>query len=271
MCERGCLFAKSESSLSPTTPSVRSIGLHRSYRTPIGSYRQFALSAVVLALTEAALIHWAGPLERFLTGFATGWLVRLGTPVTLGSDDFLGLSLSTISYAMPTHDFVELLVWIGSGLAGIAILTFGKFLSTPLRYFVILNLAVISSEAIYLLFQGHLAYSPAQFSVLVMRTMVVTWFVIPAFVATVVVLFPFRAWHIVAAILFCTGYDIALGIARYAAFVTILSHTGPILMADLYLIFGPLLDVIPLIGIFSFFLTRLSRRLERRPGAWQWL
>jgi len=257
--------------LSAALPSARAIAPHRSYRTPVGSRRPFVVAGIVLVAVEVALLLWAAQLERFLTGSAVAWLQGMGTPVTLGEDGYLGWSLATISYAMPTHHYVELLIWIGTGLGGIALLALGRILSTPVRYFAILNLAVISSEAIYLLFQGHLAYSPTQFSVLMMRTMLVTWFVIPAFAATIVVLFPFRVWHVVAAILFCTAYDVALGSARYVAFVAILSHTGPILMADLYLIYGPLLDVIPMIGIFAFFLTRLSRRLERRPGAWQWL
>jgi len=52
------------------------------------------------------------------------------------------------------------------------------------------------------------------------------------------------------------AYDVPLSIVRYALFVAILGKTSSIAMTDLYLVFGPLLDAIPIICFFSLFWCR---------------
>jgi hypothetical protein len=104
-----------------------------------------------------------------------------------------------------------------------------------------------------------------------LETMTAIWLVLPLFIGTVTILFPFTLLASIAIILSTVVFDIVLAASRYAAFIVILNHSGPILMADLYLSFGPLLDVIPLTGIFAIFLGLLARRLRRDPEAWAWL
>jgi hypothetical protein len=64
------------------------------------------------------------------------------------------------------------------------------------------------------------------------------------------------------------AWDIPLSIVRYACFILILGQTGAIAMTDLYFLFGPLLDVVPVICFLSILLVRLARAFESRRAAW---
>ncbi len=249
----------------------RAILPHRSYRTlPSTATGAFAALACTV-LVELALALYFAPLARTLTRADASVLQRMGFPVGLESTAFLGKALTALTFTMPVHRYLELVLWILACLAGIVVFTVLKSPPAPLRYFVNFNLLIVCSEATYLLFAGHLGYSARGFSVLMLRTMIVTWFVIPAFVGAMVALFPFRAWETAAVIVVCVGYDFLLEGVRYAAFAALLTHTGPILMSDLFLLYGPLLDIIPIIGIFAIALAYLSRRMQTSVGAWEWL
>jgi len=58
---------------------------------------------------------------------------------------------------------------------------------------------------------------------------------------------------------------------RYGLFIGILAKTSSVAMTDLYLVFGPLLDAIPIICFFSLFLVRAARNLRARRAVWEWL
>lgn len=196
-----------------------------------------------------------------------------GVTVEIVGDRFLNLNLSYIQTSMPTDTWIELLVWIvACTLIAFGARIFKHAVVAPLRYFVVFNAILVGCEATYLLFAGHLGYSSEQFSILMTRTMVATWILMPLFVGTIALLFPFRPWTSVGLVAGCAVFEVLLSGARYAAFVSLLSHTGPIMMADLYLVFGPLLDVLPIIGIYSIVLARLSSRIgDSTTGRWVWL
>jgi hypothetical protein len=84
-------------------------------------------------------------------------------------------------------------------------------------------------------------------------------------------LFPFTFLQRVGFIVVTVAYDVPLSIVRYGLFVAILGKTSSIVMADLYLAFGPLLDAVPIICFFSIFLVRVARLLDARRALWGWL
>jgi hypothetical protein len=101
-----------------------------------------------------------------------------------------------------------------------------------------------------------------------LRTALVTWLVIPVFVGFFVSLFPFTVVERIGFIALTVAWDIPLSIVRYACFILILGQTGAIAMTDLYFLFGPLLDVVPVICFLSILLVRLARAFESRRAAW---
>lgn len=253
--------------------AVRPIALHRAYRTLPLSRANVVLSLLATVLVCCAMLFAAGPLERGIVSVVAGFMAWTGVQVGLGSDLFLNVPLSFVRITMPSHSWIELLEWmLACAIVVAAMQLLRHVVEAPLRYFINFNALVVGSEATYMLFAGHLGYSIDEFSVLMTRTMVATWVLMPLFVGTIALLFPFRRLTGVGLILGCALYEVVLSATRYAAFLGLLSHSGPIMMADLYLVFGPLLDVLPVIGIYSIVLARLSSRIgNSTSGRWEWL
>jgi hypothetical protein len=249
----------------------RAIMPHRSYRT-LTRVPGSLMTAVLCALVGGTAMAWfAGTIATAATLLLARILNALGQPVTTQPDRFLRYDVQALHFFMPSHSWVDLLWWIVICAAVIVICALARSVYPPLRYFVILNALVVGGEATYLYFTGHLGYDSDDFSQLMLHTAMTTWIIVPPFVALFAALFPFGPLEVVALTVCSVAFEIVLSMARYAAFVAILAHTGPILMSDLYLQFGPLFDVIPLIGLLTVFLVPLSRRMQRTTVGWVWL
>jgi hypothetical protein len=74
---------------------------------------------------------------------------------------------------------------------------------------------------------------------------------------------PFSVLERTVLMVLTLGYDIVFSAIRYAVFAWLLTGVGAVVMANLYLFLGPLLDFVYLVGIFALFLPRLGRRLGR--------
>lgn len=255
----------------PAAEPRRTVRPHRSYRTlPLGKLTLFT-SVVFFFLFEIVLIFLLPHFTAWMTSMDQRILASGGFTAGLGADYFLGLHLQPLTFAMPPHHFIELLMWMFGAALAILVISLTKIVPLPWRYFVNLNLLIITAEATYLFFAGHLGYASNDFSALILRTAVVTWLVMPFFLLVISSLFPFTILEQFT--LFGLGMVLELAITtlRYAVFAAVLIKTGPILMADLYLLYGPLMDVIPLIAIYTIVLANLAKRLERGPEGWAWL
>jgi hypothetical protein len=250
---------------------VRAIRPHRCYRRLTTPLSHIVPCILITLAIEVLVILGAQPLEHLVSTVDASIAGAAHVPVTLGSERFLWLNLAPLEFTMPSHDYIELAAYILVSAVAIGIISIFRLFPAPLRFFVNFNFLIVAGEASYLLLAGHLGYDSNTFSTLMLETMTAIWLVLPLFIGTVTILFPFTLLASIAIILSTVVFDIVLAASRYAAFIVILNHSGPILMADLYLSFGPLLDVIPLTGIFAIFLGLLARRLRRDPEAWAWL
>ncbi len=65
-------------------------------------------------------------------------------------------------------------------------------------------------------------------------------------------------------------YSLVFGIVRYAVFLNILSKISFLFMAVLFFAFGPLLDFFYMVGIYSFYLCRISKKAGNNLEIWKW-
>jgi hypothetical protein len=234
----------------------------RAYRRlpPLG-WANVIFSVALVAGLEG-LLFWYLPQVARAFALATMALVRFSrTAATLGSDEFLGVPLFPLVFegSRPMH-YLAILLWLGACAAGILLLTQRGWLSMPVRYLIVYNLSLLAASAYYLLFFGQPGYEAADFSRLYLRTVVTIWLVTPAFMGLMSVTLPFSPLEQVGLVLLALAYDMVFSAVRYALFVWLLVHLGAVVMANLYLFLGPLLDIIYLVGIFAVFVLRLTRR-----------
>jgi hypothetical protein len=244
---------------------------HRSYRRlPVSSTGALTTIPVVI-LVEVAVILCAQKALDAMTWFASFVAGREHIATRPFADPFLFVTTHPMTFAMRHSDWIELCVAIVVCLIAVVALSIWTKIAAPVRFFINLNLLLIAGAALYLLLVGRLGYDSAAFSELMVRTALFTWLIMPIFVGLFASLFPFTIWQRMLFIVITVAYDVPLSIVRYGLFVAILGKTSSIAMTDLYLVFGPLLDAIPIICFFSIFLVQVARSLEERKAVWGWL
>jgi hypothetical protein len=191
-----------------------------------------------------------------------------GVPARPFADPFLFVTLHPMTFDIRHSDWLELLIVMFVCAVVIVGLSVWRGIAAPVRFFINLNALLIGGAAIFLFLAGHLGYDSAAFSQLMLRTALLTWLVIPVFVGFFAVLFPFRIMERIGFIFLTVAWDVPLSIVRYTCFIAILGKTGPIAMTDLYFIFGPLLDVVPVICLLSILLVRFAHALEAQRVLW---
>jgi hypothetical protein len=246
----------------------QSIPPHRSARNlPVSARAAFTTVPAVLFVEMLVIVSAQRALDA-MSSFALFVARHEGIPARPFADPFLFVTLHPMTFDIRHGDWVELLVVISTCAIVVVALSVWTKLDAPVRFFINLNALLIGCSAIFLLLAGHLGYDSAGFSQLMLRTALLTWLVIPVFVGFFATLFPFHTIERVAVIAITVAWDVPLSIVRYACFVAILGKAGSIAMTDLYFVFGPLLDVIPVICFLSILLVRLARALESRRAAW---
>jgi hypothetical protein len=244
---------------------------HRAYRTTHMPLSGLLASLSTVVAIEAVLFFYWQRLAAAIVSFDTGVVNQMAPGATVVPHAFFGQQIGAMLFGMRQHSQPELITWMVVCALTIVLVSALRRLTKPLQYFINVNALIIGLEAAFLLFAGHLGYSAGTFSQLLLDTMVVTWFVMPLFIGMIALLFPFKVHEAVGLILLSFAYVIFLEAVRYAVFPAILTRTGPILMSDLFLLYGPLLDILPVVGIFGIVLSILSSRLRRTPQAWRWL
>jgi hypothetical protein len=269
-----------ETATKPKAPLIKAAsnrGL-REIIPPHRSYRRFpvtrtgALMTIPVVIATEVLVflcaHWGLDAMSWFASFTAD---REGIANQPFPDPFLFVTTHPMSFAMRHSDWIELCVIIAVCLIVVLVLSIWTRIAAPVRFFVNLNLLVIAGAAVYLLLVGRLGYDSVAFSELMVRTALLTWLVMPIFVGLFASLFPFTTKQRLLFIMITVAYDVPLSIVRYGLFVAILGKTSSIGMADLYLVFGPLLDAIPIICFFTLFLVRVARSIDERRTVWGWL
>jgi len=251
---------------------VRSaIAPHRSYRTISVKASGAFLTIPALVIVEIIAVFSVPVMARAMAQFAIYSAHVEGVVARPFDDRFGWIDLRPMTFEMHHDDWISLLVTALVCAVIVAVFSFWQKPPMPLRFYINLNAMLVGSAALYIFFAGHLGYDSAAFSQLMLRTAVLTWLTMPIVIALFAALFPFSWWERLLFIGITVAYDTPLSIVRYAAFVSILARTGPALMPDLYLLFGPLLDAVPIITIFSVFLVQAARRIDRNAGVWEWM
>ena len=244
---------------------------HRSYRIlPVSRTGAFTTIPAVI-LVEFAVFLFAQRAADAMSAFGAFVARQEGIATRPFADPFLLWTIHPTTFAMRHSQWIELCVIIAVCLLSVVLLSVWTRIAAPIRFFVNINLLLVAGAAVYLLLAGELGYDSAAFSALMIRTAIITWLVMPIFVGLFASLFPFTLIERFLFIVITVGYDVPLSIVRYGLFIGLLGKTSSIAMTDLYFVFGPLLDAIPIICFLSIFLLRVARSLDERRATWAWL
>lgn len=248
------------------------IAPHRSYRRLLVERAHTVLALVVLVVIEAGVVAVLPVLVRGSVHWASVILTVTGVPNRVVPDRAVEwFRAAAIDFRMPIYDFrLYAATALAGGLLTLAV-AYAKAIIAPLRQILVLHLLVVTISAGYLLLVGDAGYEALEFSQLYVHAIALTWLVIPVFLGIASLVLPFNPLDRIAIALVCLAWDILFATLRYAAFLYVLAHTGALAMAGLYLLYGPLLDCLPIIAILALFFDNLSRRMRTSGDAWSWL
>lgn len=218
----------------------------------------------MLAGIEFVLLWWLAAITSNYLTVARFFLPRFVMSARAAPTSFGGMSLTPLGFVAPLVSNAALWGWVAASLAGIAVTPMLRFLHMPLRMLLTYNFLILAASSLCLLLVPSSGYQVEQFSLVYLTTTILMWFVLPVVVWTMCLSFP--VLETLAAIVICVVYLYLLSAVRYAAFTAALALCGRVIMANLYLVFGPLLDFWLTVSFFSFFLPALTRQV--RPEEW---
>lgn len=193
----------------------------------------------VLSIETAEFIIWLGPVHYLsLPGkFPSIGFIWLNLFVTLVSL-FL---LSTVVKTRPLTIFLSISLWVH-----------------------------VCSAVFFTFFSEYFPYDATEYSGLYIKQQVGIYFFIPIIIGVALIMLPvnfFKAWLTIA---FCALYSFIFGIVRYITFMFILSKISIIYMASLFFSFGPFIDFLYLVCIYSLVASNTAVELKRNKGVWRW-
>jgi hypothetical protein len=243
---------------------------HRSHRTLAhGHPWARAITTLILGLVATyVFLRFAWPP---LMGQVVAVTDSSGRMIAPFHDALIGVANMVPVPELPLLNLSSML-WIAGVCALILVVTsFIPGRNTPVRYWVCANAVVLMLSALYAFFAAHVAYDGTSFMLLVERTSLLMILCAPIFLAFVAALLPFTVGELALMLVLMVLSDTIFAALRISAFALIVSHTGAIAEMNLYMLFGPLMDVVYFITIYSMVIVSLSRRLNLKEGAWQWL
>jgi hypothetical protein len=259
---------QSETQPARSVAVIRPFRSHRTLEMRPGTWLSTIVVFLISVVGTYVLLRFAWPplMEQ------ANRLASLGSGMHAPQvDTYVGITYTVLA---PGAAYVSaqaaLLIAVGSAIL-LALLSVLPNERNPLRYWVSANLLVLFGSALFIYFTGRVGYDSETFMLLVERTSILVILCAPAFLSIISVLLPFSFSERLGMVAIVVVVDTLFAVVRVAAFALLASAFDGLLQANLYLFFGPLMDVIYAISVYSIAVVMLGRRIAKSSEAWLWL
>ena len=202
--------------------------------------------------------------ERILsTGLGAG-------SFTIGTTDF---SSGEISYLLTEGMLPDVLFSLGNFLLTLAVLFVLTFFLKvrPVSIFLYIALLVQLCSCLFFIFFPELfPYSLSEYSDLYMKQQIGIFICMTFVMGCVTSFLPIAAWKVIAAVVSCGLYSFVFSIVRYTTFLFLMKEFSVLYMACMFFTFGPLIDFLYLVAIYSLLADHTSGCLAKDMEVWQW-
>lgn len=126
-------------------------------------------------------------------------------------------------------------------------------------------------SALFFIFSpANFPYTAADFAELYIKSQISMWLFIPVILGMAFLPLPASIVPKLALISITLLYSSVFGTLRYIIFLFIISKLSVMHMALLFFSFGPLIDFVYIVGIYCFYISRLSGKLKGNKTVWRW-
>jgi hypothetical protein len=249
------------------------IYFHRSYRKITGSGKVFVIEFITVSLFLSLLILFAYPTITHHMSLAaqsvlshyypTGSINVLKKTFLLGDISFLDIDGTYPTALLSLINFIVSLYLV----IYLPTVKRDKNIAIYLLFLAAINLV---SALFFTISPSEFPYTASEFSEFYIKSEISMWLFIPFILGLAVLLLPSRFFSKLMLILFAVVYSVVFGTLRYIIFLFIVSKFSVIYMALLFFAFGPLIDFIYIVGIYSYYGNRLAKTLKNNDSVWKW-
>ena len=246
---------------------------HRSYRKITGSGWKFLFSLVGISFSCASAILFFYPYitERMsmIAKTVLSSYYPLGT-ISIIEQSFLWKNIFIVSLPKKNPStFISVInLIISSGL--IIVLPRIKKFKLIAIYFIFLASIQMFSALFFTFSPTEFPYSATEFSEFYIKSEISIWIFMPLILSMALMLLPAPFLPKLMLILFALLYSFLFGTLRYIIFLFIIHEFSSLYMALLFFAFGPLIDFVYIVGIYSFYSSRLAESLKSSEAVWKW-
>jgi hypothetical protein len=97
------------------------------------------------------------------------------------------------------------------------------------------------------------------------------WFFVPVIMELAILPIPSSIFSKGIIIFLTVLYSILFGIVRYIVFLFVIAKFSYIFMPVLYFSFGPLVDFVYIVGIYSLYVSKVAERITKDFRIWKWV
>ena len=247
---------------------------HRAYRKLKSKNKVYILlEFLILNGFFISLILFSYPLiTSFTSSFTKSALSPLFKNIEIIIKPYLLKGVYIVAFAgkYPTRSFALLMVLISSLI--IFLIPWIKKIPKPISFWIIFIFLInLISSLFFVFFADKFPYSLTIFSELYIKTEIAMWLLIPVLLTLAFIPLPSNILEKFIVITITLAYSVIFGCVRYVVFLYVLREFSYLFMAMLFFIFGPLMDSIYIVGIYSFYVSILAKKIKRKMKVWKWL
>jgi hypothetical protein len=141
----------------------------------------------------------------------------------------------------------------------------------PLIIFcIVISFIMFLSSVFFILVPDQFPYQASDYSDLYMKQQISIWFFVPIVMGLAVLPLPSSLPSKIVTMVVTFLYSLAFGTIRYVVFLFIIGKISILYMAILFFVFGPLVDFVYIVGIYSVYATRVARKIKGNFTLWKW-
>lgn len=244
------------------------------------TYRYLMLSKVRTAGLVFLVVLPASCFWAFFSPEITGALAYISKDILetgLGTGSFtigmINFSLGDISYLLTEGIMPDILFSLGNFLVTLIILFILTFFLKirPITIFIYIALLVHLCSCLFFIFFPELfPYTLAEYSELYMKQQMGIFICMTFVMGCVTSFLPIAPWKVILAVLGCGIYSFVFAVVRYTTFLFLMKEFSVLYMACMFFTFGPLIDFLYLVSIYSLVADHTSGMLAKDVGVWKW-
>ncbi len=257
------------------TEMKQSITYARTYRYLAQSKWRVFLTILVAALPLSVFTFFCYPQITAAITEVTKYILQgyYASGELLANHSNLIDMIGDITYlSVPGRYPTVLFNWFNLLFTLIALVVLTAFVKVrPWSIFATVMLFVHLFSSLFFVFVPWLfPYTASEYSGLYLKQQMLMLFFTPFILGTSIAILPCNIFLVLGAVVGCYLYFLVFSVLRYVIFVYVLSKISILYMASLFFTFGPFIDFLYIVAIYSLVVNKVSKGIKRIEAVWKW-